>query len=102
MASIAIVASLYPDARLEAANPEKRRGGVVGQGARKALVPRLGLAAPFAQFLMRGHNVAAGHSIGAPLMALIVKPLAAKTEIPRNKDSARLYRRFSAIFGGLR
>ena len=57
-------------ARLEAANPEKRRGGVVGQGARKALVPRLGLAALFAQILMRGHNVAAGHSIGAPLMAL--------------------------------
>ena len=28
-------------------------------------MPRLGLAAPFAQNLMRGHIVAAGHSIGA-------------------------------------
>ena len=55
-------------------------------------MPRLGPVPRVAQFLMRGHNVAAGHSIGAPLMALIVKPLAAKTEIPRNKDSARLYR----------
>ena len=48
-------------ARLEAANPEKRRGTVVGKGARKALVPRLGLAAPEFQNDWRGHNVAAGH-----------------------------------------
>ena len=48
-------------ARLEAANPEKGRGTVVGQGARKALVPRLGLAAPVPQNGRWGHNVAAGH-----------------------------------------
>ena len=40
------------NARLEAANPEKRRGRVVGQSARKALVPRLGPVPRVAQFLM--------------------------------------------------
>ena len=67
MASIAIVASLYPDARLEAANPEKRRGGVVGQGARKALVPRLGPVLRVAQFLMgerrQGHRSQRGANL---------------------------------------
>ena len=54
-------------ARLEAANPEKGLGTVVEQGARKALVPRLGPVPRVAQFLMgerrQGHRSQRGANL---------------------------------------
>ena len=51
----------------KAANPEKRRGTVVGQSARKALVPRLGPVPRIPQNLIRerrqGHRSQRGANL---------------------------------------